>query len=420
MARFDPFESRPHLAVACSGGPDSMALAVLAAGWAEARKGRATALIVDHGLRAEAAQEAASTRKRLGRLGIRAVILKGSIGAPTRDVQNAARDLRYRLLQEWCAKHRVLHLLVAHHREDQAETLLLRLGRGSGVDGLAAMASESVLDHVRVLRPLLQAPRASLEAVAHEAAGTYVDDPSNRDPAFARVRMRRLLPALAAEGLGVDRLAATATRMGRARSALDETVNALLGKSVGLYPSGYCRIAPGPLLVAPEEIALRALSRIVACVSGMAHPPRLDRLERLHAALCDGRLGRGRTLAGVRVVEWQEAILAVRETAAMAPPVRLTGQVLWDGRYFAETAAPGWSLGALGAVGAAAIGSQHAASGPVPPRVVWPSLPAFWRRGQPKVVPHLGILGPGRGVAATLRIAYTPKRPLGGAIFNFS
>ncbi len=420
MARFEPFEARPHLAVACSGGPDSLALAVLAAGWAKVRKGRVTALIVDHGLRAEAMHEAAATRKRLAQTGIRAVILKGSIATPARDIQNAARDLRYRLLQDWCAEHRVLHLLVAHHREDQAETLLLRLGRGSGVDGLAAMAAESALDHVRLLRPLLEVPRDSLEVVARRAAGTYVDDASNRDPAFARVRMRRLLPALAAEGLTVERLSATAGRLGRARQALEQTVNVLLGKSVGLYPAGYCRIAPGVLFAAPEEVALRALSRIVACVSGAAHPPRLDRLERLYAALRDGSLGRGRTLAGVRVVQWQDAVLALRETAAMAPPVRLTGQVLWDGRYSTEAVASGWSLGALGSAGVAAVGEGIPAVGPVPPRLVWPTLPAFWRRGQPKVVPHLGILAPGRGAGASLQVVHAPKRPLGAAIFNFS
>jgi len=420
MARFEPFEAQPHIAVACSGGPDSLALAVLADAWAGARMGRVTALIVDHGLRPEAAHEAASTRKRLAQLGIRAAVLTGTVDAPARDVQNAARDLRYRLLQDWCAARRVLHLLVAHHREDQAETLLLRLGRGSGVDGLAAMAPETMLNHVRILRPLLQVPKAHLQAVARQAAGTFVEDASNRDLAFARVRVRRLQPALAAEGLTVERLAATAARMGRARSALEQAVNALLGAAVGIYPSGYCRIAPQPLAAAPDEIALRALSRIVACISGAAHPPRLDRLERLHAALCDGRLGRGRTLGGVRVMEWQDAVLAVREAAAMAPPVRLTGQVLWDGRYSAETVAPGWSLGALGSAGAAQMAKRDAGSQTAPPRVVWPTLPAFWRRGQPRVVPHLGVSAPKRGRAESLRVVHTPKRPLGSTIFNFS
>ncbi len=420
MARFEPFETRPHVAVACSGGPDSLALAVLAAAWAAARQGKATALIVDHGLRAGSAREAEATRKRLARLGIAAVVLKGSVGEASRDVQNTARELRYRLLQGWCAAHRVLHLLVAHHQEDQAETLLLRLGRGSGVDGLAAMAPENMLDDVRVLRPLLGVPRTRLEAVARQAAGSYVEDPSNRDPAYARVRVRRLLPDLAAEGMTVERLAATAMRMGRARGALEQTVNALLGSAVGLYPAGYCRIAPGPLLAAPEEIGLRALSRIVACVSGAAHPPRLDRLERLYAAVRDGALGQGRTLNGVRVMEWQDALLAVRETAAMAPPVRLTGRVYWDGRYYAESAAEGWSLGGLGRAGAAAMVKRGVETGAVPPRVVWPTLPAFWRRGSPREVPHLGISSPRRAGDDALKVVYTPKRPLGYAIFNFS
>jgi len=420
MSRFEPFEARPHLAVACSGGPDSLALAVLTAAWVAARQGRITALIVDHGLRPEAAGEAAATRRRLAGLGIRTVILKGKIAGPLRDVQNAARALRYRLMQDWCAANRVLHLLVAHHLEDQAETLMLRLARGSGVDGLAAMAFETVTDRARILRPLLQVPRARLAALVRETGTSVVDDPSNRDPAFARVRMRRLVPALAEEGLTAERLYGTARRLGRARAALEGAVNDLLGRCAGLYPAGYCRIAPAPLIAAPEEVGLRALSRVVSCISGGAHPPRLDRVERVYAALCDGSLGRGRTLAGVRLLSRADAVLVVREAAAVAPPVRLSGRVHWDGRYLCETSVAGWSLGALGASGAAVMADVGLPEVAIPPRLVWPVLPAFWRQGQPRVVPHLGVSTVKRGAGSAPELVYAPKRRLGATIFNFS
>lgn len=422
MAAFEPFERHPHIAVACSGGADSLALAICAARWAADRDGRVTALVVDHGLRAEAAQEAAATRRRLARLGIRAVVLRGSVAGPGRDLQQQARVLRYRLMEAWCAARGVLHLLVAHHQEDQAETLLLRLGRGSGVDGLSAMAGETARGAVRVLRPLLTVPRAHLHALSDAAGLGYVEDPSNRDPAFARVRMRALARALGEEGLTADRLAATARRLGRARAALEETVNGCLGRHVGLYPAGYCVIAPALLDDAPEEIALRALSRTVACIAGAAYPPRLERIERLYAALRAGGPGRGRTVAGARIVPHDGAYLVFREAAAMEPPLRLEGPTHWDGRFLAQAGAPaGWRIGGLGTDGVARLGDAKPAQGATwPPRPLWPSLPAFWHRGQPKVVPHLGVMRVNLGKARALRLAFSPKRPLGAAIFNFS
>ena len=129
---FAPFEPSPHLAIAVSGGADSMALALLADRWARMRGGRVTALTVDHGLRAEAAAEAAQVARWLAERGIAAMTLAGVAPLPRRDIQAQARALRYRLLEGWCAEAGVLHLLIAHHQEDQAETLLLRLGRGSG------------------------------------------------------------------------------------------------------------------------------------------------------------------------------------------------------------------------------------------------------------------------------------------------
>src|SRR5580700_10131771 len=141
MAPFEPFEARPRLAVAVSGGADSMALALLAQRWAEARGGELTALTVDHRLREAAAGEAAQVGRWLGQRGITHRILVREDGHPRGGVQAAARDARYRLLESWCREAGVLHLLVGHHREDQAETLLLRLARGSGLDGLAGMAA---------------------------------------------------------------------------------------------------------------------------------------------------------------------------------------------------------------------------------------------------------------------------------------
>src|SRR5689334_12818293 len=169
MARFAPFEVNPELAVAVSGGADSLALALLADRWARACGGRVTALTVDHGLRPEAAREARQVGRWLKASGIRHVILRWSPPAMKKtatarlaNLQAAARDARYELLCGWCRQHAVLHLLLAHHRDDQAETLLLRLARGSGLDGLAAMAPLVERSAVRLLRPLLAVPKTAI------------------------------------------------------------------------------------------------------------------------------------------------------------------------------------------------------------------------------------------------------------------
>jgi len=190
MAPFAPFENHPVLAVAVSGGRDSLALALLAHEWAEARDGKVVALIVDHGLRAEAAREAEATRELLTHRGIEAVILRWSGGKPVHGVQEAARVARYDLLFEACRQRGILHLLVAHHADDQAETVAMRAARGSGADGLAGMAALVEQRHARLLRPLLPVPRARLTATLEALGVAWIDDPSNIDPRFERVRLR--------------------------------------------------------------------------------------------------------------------------------------------------------------------------------------------------------------------------------------
>ena len=155
MAPFEPFEGAPVVAVAVSGGRDSLALALLAQEWAAARGGRIVGLIVDHALRPESAAEAAATASLLGRHGCEAEILRWSEAKPRAGLQEAARAARYRLLREACRRRGILHLLVAHHADDQAETVAMRAARQSGPDGLAGMSAAVELPEVRLLRPLL-------------------------------------------------------------------------------------------------------------------------------------------------------------------------------------------------------------------------------------------------------------------------
>ena len=191
MAALGPFERRPRLAVAVSGGPDSLALCLLAERWAQARGGATVGLIVDHGLRPESAREAGQVAAWLSARGIAQQVLSWQGAKPASGIQAAARAARYELLCAWCRAAGVLHLLTAHHRDDQAETVALRQARGSGADGLAGIAPVRELAGLRLLRPLLTVPKAALTALLAAAGQPWLEDPSNRAAAFARARLRR-------------------------------------------------------------------------------------------------------------------------------------------------------------------------------------------------------------------------------------
>ncbi|MDB5410035.1 MAG: tRNA lysidine(34) synthetase TilS [Rhodospirillales bacterium] len=351
MALLPPFERRPFIAIAVSGGPDSLALALLADRWARHRGGRIVALTVDHGLRPESADEARRVADWLAGRGIAHATLTWRPTAIVGNRQAAARTARYDLLAGWCKAAGCLHLMTAHHRDDQGETLLLRLARGSGLDGLAGVPSVRELAACRILRPLLAVPRARLAAVLAREAQPWIEDPSNDSAHYARVRLRRSAVLLASEGLGSARLAATARRLGRARTALEAAVAETLSRAVAMHPGGFALFDAGCLAPLGPEIGLRALSRLVAAVGGAEFPPRLERLERLHASLRAG-LPSARTLGGCRLVPWRGRVLVCREPAAVAGALPLVPgtTVCWDGRFavsLAAGASDGLTVGAL-------------------------------------------------------------------------
>jgi len=294
------------LGLAVSGGPDSIALMALMARWAGERADRPRLLVltVDHRLRPEAAAEAEMVAAAAASLGLAHRTLQRPGAAPAANIQAEARTARYRLFAAAAAAENLGAVVTAHHLDDQAETLLLRLGRGSGLYGLAAMTPDATVEGVRVLRPLLGVARARLAATAEAAGLPVVADPSNDDARYARVRLRRLMPALAREGLTGERLAATAGRLRRAAAALDEIAESLLVRSGAFHPAGFAILDAAPLVAAPEEIGLRALSRLVREVAMAPYPPRLERLEAVYAAIRATARDAGelrRTLAGAVV-----------------------------------------------------------------------------------------------------------------------
>ncbi len=415
MARVEPFEAPPRLAVGVSGGVDSMALCLLLDRWARDRGGTVTALTVDHGLRPESATESTTVGAWLRARGIAHAILNWAGPKPRHGVQAAAREARHRLLGEWCRGAGVLHLALAHNREDQAETFLLRLGRGSGVVGLSAMSPVSFRAFGRLLRPLLDVPRARLEATATAFGQSWIEDPSNRDPAFARVRVRgTLLPALESGGITGGRVVETTFRLGRARAVLEEATAAMLAGTVRVDPTGYALIDLPGFLAAPEDIGLRALARLIAAIGGGAYPPRHERLARLYGAMADGG-GRGWTLGGCRIRPYREGILLCREPAAVTEVVPATpsGRIFWDRRFVVETGnglPEGATIAALGAKGWARIADSldRRARGQLP-HDVRATLPALFCAEVVLAVPHLGYSRSWMGVGA---VAFAPGVPV--------
>ena len=331
MAPLGPFEPKPQIAIGVSGGADSMALALLAAGWARTKGGAAVALTVDHGLRTESAAEARQVARWMRARKIAHRTLRWQGVKPYANVAAAARAARYALLADWCRRNGVLHLLLAHHLDDQAETVLMRLSRGSGADGLAGMAAITELPDVRLLRPLLDVPRERLRATLEQACQPWVEDPTNVDPAFTRVRVRH---ALADSDLQPRALAETAARLGRARAALEAERARLLAHAAWIHPAGFARLDVALLQAAPEEIGLRALAALLRCISGENYPPRFERLRRLYREIVSGGLPKSRTLGGCLIARDRAGLVIAREPAAVSRSASTGGKATrWDNRF---------------------------------------------------------------------------------------
>ena len=327
---FSDLVHSPALVLAVSGGPDSTALMLLAARWRGAHKAgpKLIAVTVDHGLRPESKSEAAGVARLARKLGIAHRTLRWTGKKPKTGLPQAARQARYALLADAARKAGAAHILTAHTLDDQAETVLIRLLRGSGMTGLAAMARLTVLPAhgeggIRLVRPLLAIPKARLIATLKAAKIAFADDPTNRDPRFTRARLRTLMPQLAQEGLDARRLALLARRLRRADAAIESVVDQAMTVLAVDTPAPHAMAfdAKGFFLL-PAEIGLRLIGRAVG-TAGDEGPVELAKLEALKAALdAAQKTGKGafrRSLAGALVT-----LLGNKITVERAPSRRQT------------------------------------------------------------------------------------------------
>lgn len=421
-AIFTPCLALP-VALAVSGGADSTALMHLVARWMD-RTGRpqhcagdrdaVTVVTVDHGLRPESAAEALWVKRRAEELGFSHATLVWPGPKPATGLQEAARAARYELMRRFVTEETALGdwptvraIVTAHTEDDQAETVLMRLARGSGVDGLSAMQVRACVGGVNVLRPLLATPKARLVATLEASGLSWLADPSNDCARFERVRIRAAREQLASLGLTSEALAASARRLARARDALEAAATDLAKRAdLDVHAGAFATLDRSVVLAAPLDLGVRLMAHLVGLFGGHPEPARLSRVEDLCARLAVQPDGQS-TLAG-SVVRWsadRDRISVWREsTRGDLPTLDLKAgeSALWDRRFHVRLGAAGLgtvhppatpvAVRALGAEVYARLRRRYAALSC--PAAAAASLPSFWANGELLAVPHFGTVAP--------------------------
>jgi tRNA(Ile)-lysidine synthase len=413
-ALFAPLADYPLVIAAVSGGADSVGMMHLIARWQQRRalSPKVTIATVDHGLRPASRAEAEWVVARAQDLGFEAALLTWSGEKPTTGIQDAARAARYGLLADLArrsAPQGPVAIATAHTEDDQAETLLMRLARGSGVDGLAGMAPARPLDgdaRVMLLRPLLSVAGERLRATLRSLNVEWLEDPSNDAVRFERVQVRKARDALALLGIDNEKIALSARRLARAKAAIDAGVDKLKGDAdLDLHAGAFASLDRGAWLGAAEELRIRMLGRLIASFGGQSEPLRLSQLEALVTRMeCEEF--EGATLAGAMVSRHGGIVRVQREPGRVPVPslVLVPGaSATWDGRFLvvASDQAPGpIEVHPLGGEGYAALRRQLDLV-PGLPASAAATLPAFWRSGSLIAVPTLtAVAGPIRGLEA--------------------
>ncbi len=399
MARFQPFEERHRLAVAVSGGNDSMALLKLADLWVKARGGNLTAFHVDHGLRTESSQEAIQVKTWAEALDIPCSILKWTHGPISSRIQQKARDARYQLLLGACKEEKILHLLVAHHRDDDLETLQIRQEAQSGEWGLAGMAACQEFESVRILRPLLDFTKEELRQVLGNHP--HVEDPSNENLRFRRVQLRQK------KEFFEDSLLET---LGTYKVQRQEQEGFLLGAMsvyVSFFKEGYAVLDPRFMAALPPSLSLKLLGYTLRCMGGLEYLPRQEALQR---ALTKLEKSLSATCGGCQLKFIGGKILVIRE--ARAKPVLISSQTpfLWDKRFWIENIsekAVGLEVGRLGPQGWLQVKKDIPIS---TSSMIAQTFPTLWRGGGTVEVPFFSK-------EPLIKVCFRPRNSLLASLF---
>jgi tRNA(Ile)-lysidine synthase len=406
---FSCLEPFGRVLLAVSGGPDSMALMHLARRWLDLKGGEPaflTVVTVDHGLRPESKGEAAFVAEQARALGFSHATIAWTGEKPKTGIQAAARRARYDLLASHAFSSGAACIATAHTEDDQAETLLMRLRRGSGVDGLSSMATISERNGVAIARPLLGFSKGRLMAYLRASCLPFIRDPSNNNTAFERVRLRHAAKALASAGITRSSLAMTAARLGRSREALAKITEDFLDRHFQVTPLAQGKVSREAFEALPEDIALRALGRILSLIGGAEESPRLMRLEHLLENLKLTK--RETTLGGCIMLAASGTLNFYRELGrlrARPAPFEPGARRVWDGRFilaFAPIDDSSMTVRQLGADGWIFYKKTMKGRGlPITaPRLAALTTPALWKGNRLICAPLLNFAEPTGDAAA--------------------
>ncbi|OJX12374.1 MAG: tRNA lysidine(34) synthetase TilS [Caedibacter sp. 37-49] len=412
MAKFGPYETSPHLAVAVSGGSDSLALALLANQWLKTHGGTLTALTVDHQLRPTSTQEAHQVQKWLSVYGINTIILTWSDAKLERRLQEKAREARYQRLAEWCRLQGVLHLLLGHHLEDQQETISMRMEKHSGIEGLAGMSALVEKPYYRLLRPLLTYSKQRLQATLISHNQTWIEDPSNQNSKFKRVELRQQKIQFSSKEI---------LSRGQQRIAYEDTLNVLIPRFVTPFPEGYALLKHSAWSQLTLENQLGIMQRLLMTYGRNPYPPARESLvkfiEHFHS------LSSPRTLHGCLVFPYQQDFLLImREPGAIHDEIQLTDNLnsmpaWWDQRFIINIPATlqgQCTLKALGQKGWETIKKVIPDSKQYFPYPVALTLPSLWQEDRLISIPNYFKI-PANQIFTLLEehaIKFLPRYPL--------
>ncbi len=374
-----------RLGVAVSGGSDSLALLHLLVRIARDEGVRLFAATVDHGLRPDAAAEAASVSETCAHLGVSHVTLKWTGWDRSGNLQDQARQARYGLLRDWAVSQDIPVVALGHTADDQAETVLMRLGRAAGVRGLSAMSFARDLDGVTLWRPVLGETRTALRDYLRAEGVRWIEDPSNQDLRFDRIKAREALGHLSGLGITAETLSRVAANLGRANRALEHFAQES-ARRVAKEKACAVRMDRAGFAALPEEIQRRLVVGILQRISGPGYPPRQTKVEQVVQAVIAGRSS---TLSGCQILTDGNSSWFCRELTAVSACVARPAE-LWDGRWIAKGPdTPGAQIRALGETGLPQVPDWRATG---VPRMVLMVTPAVWLGDQIVSAPFAGFL----------------------------
>lgn len=375
------------LAVATSGGVDSLALLLLTHTIAKQRGERLIALTIDHGLRDQSNSEALKVQQWAQEKEIEHIILKWDGPKPISRLQEKAREARYQLLLQWCKENRIPTLLLGHHQQDQEETFWLRLSAGSGLEGLVGMKKKIIRQGIVCLRPLLGFSKECLVATVKAEKQTWIEDPSNQNTLFFRGRFRSFLKE---EGLSPQRLVKTMEKLQIDADFIQDSLQKVIKATVQLCEGGYISVQKSVFQELHPALARRLISFLMQWYSGAVYPPRSSQVE---IVIDNINLSSPFTAGGIYWFLKQNEILLLRELSAVKDKIFLSDLQqprLWDHRYWVDAqiqkkVSPETILAPLGAI--SSLKKEIISS---IPSQVWPTLPALWVKGKIVSIPQFG------------------------------